>query len=224
MKKGRKIDKNKTLINVFFIVYGLFLIAIFVTSTSYVQLAIASLLYLPLTFYYYNYLIAWPNAKKATKTTLKGQTVAIPTVVVKPIETKAPTAEKSKTKNVESVEIVDVDKRAFLKLIGATGFSFFLFSILTRGVENFFFNRNAQPAAGTGLTASPIPTDGYRVSEIDTGDNTTYYGFINKEGGWYIMKEDPTTGSFRYVKGEAYFSRNWNKRTKLKYDYFHDTF
>ena len=38
------------------------------------------------------------------------------------------------------------------------------------------------------------------------------------------MREDPTTGSFRYVKGDLNFSNSWAKRDKIKYDYYHNVF
>lgn len=69
----------------------------------------------------------------------------------------------------------------------------------------------------------PSPSEGYRISEIDENDSVTYYGFTNKDGAWYIVKED-TNGSFRYAKGEKEFANNWETRRDLKYDYFYNTF
>ena len=118
------------------------------------------------------------------------------------------------------MEVADIDKRAFLKLIGATGISFFLFSLLGRRVEVPFFGRAVE--SGTNPVEGQ-PTDGYKISEID--DNTiTYYGFTNKDGAWLIMREDTEASSFRYVKGDLEFSGNWSNRENLKYDYFHEVF
>ncbi len=62
------------------------------------------------------------------------------------------------------------------------------------------------------------PTDSYGVTEID--DSTpAYYGFVNKEGAWYITRED-STGSYRYYKGTNNFSANWSGRASLTYNYF----
>ena len=59
----------------------------------------------------------------------------------------------------------------------------------------------------------------YKVSDIDdTGPN--YYGFVDKDGAWYIMKEDTTAGSYRYCKGVSDYPTNWDNRTTLTYDYF----
>ncbi len=74
-----------------------------------------------------------------------------------------------------------------------------------------------------GATPTASPTEGYKVTEIATED-FNYYGFVNSKGKWYIMKEDPTEGSFRYTKGDTNFSAGWNKRTKLKYEYYHEVF
>ena len=67
------------------------------------------------------------------------------------------------------------------------------------------------------------PTDGYQITEIDEGD-TFYCGYTNKEGDWYIMKQDLETGSFRYVKGNSGFPLNWTNRATLQYDYFYNVF
>ena len=63
----------------------------------------------------------------------------------------------------------------------------------------------------------------YHVSDIDsTGPN--YYGFIDKDGAWYIIKEDTTALSYRYCKGTSDYSSNWDNRATLTYDYFDAVF
>lgn len=136
----------------------------------------------------------------------------------------------------EETDIVDFDKRAFLKLIGAAGISFFLFSLLSKKAEIPFFGKMAGATNGpTGVTslqdtsgnkinpAERQPMDGYQISEID--DNVvTYFGFINKEGAWLIMREDTETNSFRYARGDSDFPGSWNNRERITYDYFHNVF
>lgn len=185
--------------------------AAFLTSKSFVQLAIATILYPPLVYFAFRF---FPGNLK------KGQ-IRKPAVVVQPA---------SNVKK-EAVAIADIDKRAFLKLIGGVGFSYFLFSIFTRKVEALFPGKSGVSGEAllkdtTGKPVNPAerqPTDGYKISEVDNGE-TTYYGFINKDGAWYIMKEDPDTGSFRYAKAESNFPGNWAGRERLKYDYFHNVF
>lgn len=209
---------RKTLTYPSFVIASLLVILIFVTAKTYTQLGIAVLLYLPLAFFA---LKVFP--RKAWR---KGLSIEFP--AIKP-------AQKTEVQKVEvkkeRVEIADIDKRAFLKLIGAAGLSFFIFSLINRRADALFFGR----AGGSGTTttqdstgkiidpAERQPTDGYKISEVD--DNViTYYGFINKDGAWFIMREDTDTRSFRYAKGDSRFPTNWSKREQLKYDYFHNTF
>lgn len=187
----------------------------FVSATTYAQLALAALLYPPLLFFAYKFL---------------------PIINGKSSSRKAPSRPVSPPHDRETVHphksdivISDLDKRAFLKLIGSTGIFFFLISIFGRRIESLIFGQSQlqpsflgnPPAPQTAPTASP--TDGYTISEID--DRVVgYYGFVNQKGGWFIMQEDSNTGSFRYAKGDSNFPQNWEDREGLKYDYFHDVF
>lgn len=203
MKMAKKTNMKKGFYYVIFVLFGLIITIIFVTSTTYVQLTIASLLYPLLVYFVLKY---FPK---------KGDKKDDERLVVK--------IESENNTRKEPVEIVDIDKRAFLKMIGAAGFSFFIFSLFTRRVEDLIFNKKPGDLSGGGDTSLIEPTAGYRVTEISTEDYN-YYGFVNKEGNWYIMREDPTEGSFRYVKGDLSFSSGWTRREKMKYDYFHSVF
>ena len=187
------------------------LAAVFLTSTTYTQLGIAILLYPLLAFFAYQVFLG----KKQVS-----QTTTIPTHTV---------AEKMKTQT-NTLGIADIDKRTFLKLIGATGISFFLISIFGQKVQSLLFGQNLAlaPASGGNLpagkaSAAASPTDGYNISEIDDSI-IGYFGFINKEGHWFIMKGDTDTGSFRYARGRSNFPETWKKRQNLDYDYFHQIF
>lgn len=210
---------KKTLTYGSFSVACIIVVLLFVTSKTYPQLAIAVILY-PLVVYFA--LKVFPR-----KNTIKEE-IEIP----KPTEsiTSATTLETPKVENGR-VEIADVDKRAFLKMIGAAGISFFLFSLLSKRAEVPFFGKFIGPSTTTltnveGTKINPAesqPTDGYRISEVD--DNViTFYGFTNQNGAWFIMKEDTDSGSFRYSKGNSEFADNWTKREQLKYDYYHNVF
>ena len=43
---------------------------------------------------------------------------------------------------------------------------------------------------------------------------TVYYGFVDKTGAWFIMKEE-SSGAYRYTKGDSNFSTNWTTRNSL---------
>ncbi len=54
----------------------------------------------------------------------------------------------------------------------------------------------------------------YRISDIDD----PYYGYLDKDGNWYIMKMDGI--SARYSRGDSDYATNWANRLSLTYDYF----
>lgn len=184
----------------------------FVTAKSYAQLAVAVVLYPALTFF------AFKIFQRKGKHTHE-------IVIHMPKLTKKP-AEFRGAKRVETV--VDVDKRTFLKLIGATGITVFLASLLGKRAESILFERGLLGTGGTSSDdfsgTSTQPISGYRISEVDESGATAYYGFINKDGGWLIMRDETTTSSFRYAKGDFRFPENWKDRENLKYDYFYNLF
>ena len=92
---------------------GVLLVVLFVTAKTYAQLGIAVALYPIIAFFALKTFPRKNNDKPLV-------TIHIPKPVV---------PEVTKTVKVEGtgVEINDIDKRTFLKLIGATGISFFLF-------------------------------------------------------------------------------------------------
>ena len=181
----------------------------FVTSKTYVQLAIASLLYPPLAYFAFKY---YPR---------KTQKIFI--------DKNNPEA----TPIIEETDdhIGDIDKRTFLKMIGAAGFSLLIFSIFTKRFESLFMGNDIQSntSSTNGNSVNSVdpaerqPTDGYQISEIDE-ETDVYIGYTNKYGAWFIMKQDLETGSFRYTKGGQDFPDNWVKRQELTYDYFNNVF
>lgn len=179
---------------------------VMLTATSYTQLVIALLFYPPLAYFMLR--VSTSSSQPAKVTTLEPQVVT---------EVKE--------------NVADGDKRAFLKLIGSVGLSLFLYSIFTRKSEALFFGKAAESGVialedkdGNKIDpAQKQPTDGYQISEIDEGE-PFYCGYTNKLGNWYIMKQDSDTGSFRYVKGDAGFPENWEKRNNFRYDYFYKVF
>jgi hypothetical protein len=201
-----------------FLVTCLLVILAFVTATTYTQLGVAIILFPLITFFAYKLFIV--KGRKVPKIS-----VVLPSVI--PTKKAKIIAEVDK----EDVSIKDIDKRAFLKVMGATGISFFLFSLLNRRTEGLFFGKSTGLGIAaledvTGRKINPAesqPTDNYLISEIDDS-YITYYGFTGKNGAWYIMKEDPDIGSFRYTKGDSNFPGNWARRKDLDYDYYHNVF
>lgn len=132
--------------------------------------------------------------------------------------------------SVQTPQALDGDRRRFLKLIGSAGLALFLFAIFTKKAHGAFFG--SVPGPGTvalkdssGALVDPAvkqPTDGYKINQLDDSD-PAYYGFVNKDGDWFIMKES-SSGDYRYYKkkvGDGNFSTEWpNRGTLSPYDYF----
>jgi hypothetical protein len=125
-------------------------------------------------------------------------------------------------------EKFDIDRRTFLKLIGSAGMTLFLFSIFTKKAQAAFFGSNPGPGIvgikdSEGTLIDPAikhPTDGYKIAELD--DSTpAYYGFVDKDGNWFIMKE--ASGQYKYYKKlptDDDFGTEWPNRGGFSYQYF----
>jgi hypothetical protein len=191
------------------IVTSVYIVFLFVTATTYQQLGIAALSY-PLLAY-----LCFKSFPKSTKT-------STPSIAKSDVVVSTPPSDDDAT---------DVDKRSFLKLIGAAGVSFFLFSLFKGQGSPVLFGGQQKAGASTledsqGQKIDPAerkPTDGYSISEIED-DMISYYGFTNKDGAWFIMRVDNETSSLRYLKGDTDFPSNWTKRKEFSYDYFHNVF
>ncbi len=209
-----------------FIITSIMLIAGFLSSTAYPQL-ISAALFIPLTLYFLK--LVFP--KKRHKLIFYEQTLSDE----KPTKTKA--KHKKETEPLEAEELVelqekgfDVDRRAFLKIVGSAGISLFVFSLFTKRAHAAFFGSVPGPGTialkdTTGTVIDPAqnhPTDGYNISQIDDSA-PAYYGFTNKNAAWFIMQED-SSGTYRYAKGTSNFPTNWTGRAGLTYDYFHNVF
>ncbi len=200
------------------VTYGSFTIATlivlfaFLTAKTYTQLAIAVVLYPFLAYLAFNIFPRKVLKEQKTDSHVQPQTKSF-----------------EKPKKIEIV--ADVDKRSFIKIAGAAGLSFFVFSMLGRRVDSLLFgtsqsqNTNSTTNQPTNQSANSNTslTDGYKISEIDNG-TISYYGFTNQTGGWLIMKEDTQTSSFRYAKGDVKFANDWTNRENLKYDYYYKLF
>lgn len=191
--------------------------AMFTTTTTYSQYAIAAILYLPLVYVFFKLFPRKPHQKSS-----------ITQLMPKSDTTKPPITEDHIAKGID---ILDIDKRVFLKLVGAMGLSFFISSLFFKRAGNTILGKAEEPgqtslqdAAGNVINpAQHNPTDNYKISEVDYGTDT-YYGFMDQGEGWFIMKEDLNAGTYRYIKGGSNFYENWSNRENLKYDYFNRVF
>lgn len=217
---------NRLLIYYNFIVVAIMVVTGFVNAQSVPQL-LTAVLFFPLGFYFLlriiprqSHAIILPEAgkKKKGKTSKDGE--------------KDEEEEKTSEGKVEKLkkEGYDFDRRAFIKLIGSAGVTVFLFSLFTKRAHGAFFG--SVPGPGTvalkdtsGNKIDPAekhPTDGYKINQLDDS-SPAFYGFTNKDGAWFIMKED-SSGNYRYAKGSTDFPTNWTNRSSLTYDYFDNVF
>jgi hypothetical protein len=180
---------------------------------------IISILYLPFSLYFFLTIFGW------YKKVQQNNSAQIKIAKLEKVETATGTT-------IESPPKIDLDRRRFLKILGGTGVSVFLLSLINpKQAGAAFFG--SVPGPGTvslkdanGAKINPAerqPTDGYKISQLDDNNYPYYYGYINSTGAWYIMREDESS-NYRYVKGSSNFSLNWTGRGALTYDYFDSVF
>jgi len=212
---------TKALSQTTLVVATFILVLLFLTSQSYTQLALAIILYPVVAFFALKVFPRKTSFNIDFRPFIKKLRSMMPTK-------HTPKHQPAQAQHIKkSVEVTDIDKRTFLKLIGATGLSFFIFSILGRRTEALLFGDKSLQSTFGGNTSnssdsSSLSSGGYRISEVDNGV-VTYYGFV-KSGGWFIMREDTENGSFRYTKGDDNFPKNWSNRENLNYDYYDNIF
>ncbi len=61
----------------------------------------------------------------------------------------------------------------------------------------------------------------YKISDIADG-TTAYFGFVDKDGNWYILKLTETDA--RYCKGASGYTTAWTNRASQSYDYYNNVF
>lgn len=195
-----------------FILVSIMTIAGFFGARNIAQLVSAAL-FLPLVIYFIREVL--PKNRRAVP-------ISVPTGKPAPVKLKKIPHEPEEAPPRK----LDLDRRKFLRLLSTAGVSLFIFSLFTKKAEAAFFG--SVPGPGTvalkdtlGVPVDPAskhPTDGYKISEVDDA-SPAYYGFVEKTGKWFIMKED-TGGAYRYVKGDSGFSTNWTNRASLTYGYY----
>lgn len=74
-----------------------------------------------------------------------------------------------------------------------------------------------------GNEASSDILAGYQVgNKEDVPEGTSYYGFLDTVGNWYIQRVTNTDVDF--ARGSSNYSTNWTNRTGLSYAKFDSTF
>jgi hypothetical protein len=66
---------------------------------------------------------------------------------------------------------------------------------------------------------------GYVASDIDVA-SPSYYGFLDAEGNWYIMKAVVTgdVTAYTFAKGTSDYATNWTNRAALTYAVYNVVF
>jgi len=66
----------------------------------------------------------------------------------------------------------------------------------------------------------------YKISNVDADGTPNYYGFEEKDGAWYIMKETLSAGNdtYTYIAGVSDLATSWTGRAGLSYTIFSSAF
>ena len=188
----------------------------FVNATTYTQLAISIFFYPIIVYLAFKIFSRNTISYKPAHATVQPQKFDIPRI--------QPSIDKPRSiaSAIDRTLTADVEKRAFLKLIGGVGLTYFAFSLFNKKVGGLFGGTNPQ-STGSTLVPSQNDLSAYKIAEIDDSI-VAYYGYLNNNNGWYIMREDTTAGSFRYVRGDSGFPEAWAKRDTPEYDYYGNVF
>lgn len=79
---------------------------------------------------------------------------------------------------------------------------------------------------GGGGVSSTTATASYTYIQKDTTSDATYkyYGYMDKNNGWYIKRIHKTTNLALFAKSDINYTENWNSRTSLTYGTYGDVF
>jgi len=193
----------------------LMIVVIFVTSRSFTQLSLAVLVYPLIVYFLYKIFMGKSEGPVVS--------MNLPSIAPEPSQTDQNDSAVVESPNnaLDGAIVTDIEKRAFLKLLGAAGLSVVVYSLINRKFDTVLFGGSQS----TNINNQPMqPTAGFTISEIDNDGSVTYFGFVNSSGAWYIMKEDLNMGTYRYTEGRADFNLNWSHRTELTYDYYQNVF
>lgn len=86
-------------------------------------------------------------------------------------------------------------------------------------VKRIQVNSDGEIITGGGTSATV-----YKLSDEDSASDPAYYGYLDADGGWYILKITESTGTYRYVKGASDYSTAWTDRASQTYVYYDSAF
>jgi hypothetical protein len=199
--------------------------------------AVFALLFVPLILYFLKQL---KGRSSPVGLVLRAQQL-LPTTYLPPPEMTAPAqatrgelAEAIEGQELSPLEVKDINRRLFLKLIGTAGLTTFFFALFTKSSHAAFFGSVPGPGtvslkdtAGNKIDpAEKQPTDGYEVCQMDDSAIPSYYGFVDKNSNWYIAREG-NGGEFRYTAGTyplTNFTTAWSTRSSQSYALFDQAF
>lgn len=97
------------------------------------------------------------------------------------------------------------------------------FGTVTGGVltESRVSATNPLPVTATAAPGGSL--EDYHINDLDDTAVPKYYGFENKDGAWYIMRESPAK-SYRYASGSSNYSTAWTNRASQTYTIFSGAF
>ena len=81
-------------------------------------------------------------------------------------------------------------------------------------------NVSVSGGGSSGIQAQLDTLDQYKIADGDEAGTTKYYGFLDKDGNWYILKNDTTANSYRYTKGSGGYAAAWTARASKTYNYY----
>lgn len=201
----------KPLIYYNFIVVTIMTISGFLGAQSLPQL-LSAIIFLPLAVYFL--LEVLPRKKRAL--TIPDRELPVIADRVLPEDTHIiPKAVKSQG--------FDINRRGFVKFMGSAGLALFFLAMFTRKTPGDIFGSAPGSQSAQIDPAVAHPTDGYTIARID--DSTpSYYGFLNRVGSWFIMREE-SDGTYQYARGKSNFaSTGWDARDTLSYEEFNAAF
>ena len=66
------------------------------------------------------------------------------------------------------------------------------------------------------------PLAGYKISDIDPTEGDSYFGYVDKDGGWYMMNLTATAA--RYAKGDSGYAAAWAAKGDQSWGLFNEIF
>lgn len=65
--------------------------------------------------------------------------------------------------------------------------------------------------------------DEYKAADSEYGENTSYHGFLNRAGKWFILRQNgDKVVSYRYATGEITYTQAWRERNLLDYSLYNE--